>query len=124
MPLSAKGLWLAEITAAGQSRLGREAATPGVGSTPVDDVGPFGGQPGGQGGLEHRARTGGCRGRRTKRPPGAEDAGRGPAEGQRQLRRQLDVGHAPDAVGAEAERHRRDRAALSAWSTAAPCGPS
>ena len=35
MPLSAKGLWLAEITAAGAPRSRATCATPGVGSTPT-----------------------------------------------------------------------------------------
>ena len=49
-----------------------------------------------------------------------EDPGRGAAESQGQLGGQLFVGDAADAVGAEASR----RHPPTAWSTAAPCGPS
>ena len=67
-----------------------------------DDVAALGGQAGGQGRLQHRARPARVAGHH-ERPVGAQDAGRRPPEGQRQLRRQFDVGQAPDPVGAEPE---------------------
>ncbi len=52
---------------------------------------------------------------------------RGPRRGRAasdELGGELGVGDAADAVGAEPQRHRASRGAISAWSTAAPCGPS
>ena len=94
-------------------------ATPGRGQhAQVDDVGPLGRQPGRQCGLEQRARAARVaaddEGRRR------QDPGRGPADGQGQLRRELFVCDTPDPIGAEACR----RHPPTAWSTAEPCGPS
>jgi hypothetical protein len=118
MPLSAKGLWEAEITAAGSWRVG-DSARPGPGV----------------GGRRRRPRRpprwpdrrtgrpaawdpiGGCPGH--QKGPGRQGPGRGPPEGEDQLGPELDVGDAPDAVGAEPDTHR-----TTASSTGAPCGPS
>ena len=85
----------------------------------------LGRQAGDEGGLQHRARTGGCRGPPRRCRGGAEDARRGPPEGEGELGGELGVGDPADAVGAEGEAHAAcSEAAASAWSTAAPCGPS
>ena len=105
--------------APGTPRRSATVGHPGRGQhAEVDDVGPLGGQAGRQGGLEQRARTAGVaaddEGRR------GQDPGRGAPEGQGQLGRQLLVCDTSDPIGAEACRRHR----LTAWSTAAPCGPS
>ena len=100
----------------------RTAATPGVGSTPRSTTSaPSEARP---------AEKAACRSgpeRRVSRPTTKVRAGRTRAaarpEGQGQLGRQLQVGDAPHPVGAETGR-RHGSSALTAWSTAGPCGPS
>ena len=109
-------------------------ATPGVGSTPRSiDVDAFGRQPGGQRRRRASGPTAGCRGRSASgRSPTRPRTRPRAAEGERQLGGELDVGDAADAVGAELHASRdvtrpcagARPTAISAWSTAAPCGPS
>ena len=85
MPLSAKGLWEAETTAAGAPSVADHQATSGVGSdAQADDVDPLGGQAGGQRGLEQR--PGPARVAADGEPLAAQHPGRGAAEGERRAR--------------------------------------
>ena len=120
MPLSANGLCDARDHGAGDV---------GVGAHPGDrrrrrdaeqqrvDAGR--GDAGDEGGLEQRARAAGVAAD-DEGAGRAEHVGGGPPEGEGQLRRELGVGDAADAVGAEPHGRRR----LPLASTAVPCGPS
>ena len=87
----------------------------------IHDVRPLGGQPGREGGLEQRARP--ARVAADDEGRGGQHAGGGTSEGQRQLGRQLLVRNPAHTIGAEAGR-RHCILLATAWSTAAPCGPS
>ena len=121
-PLSGHGLWLAETIAAGTpSRCGQERDRRASGSTPSEhDVDALGREPGGQVGLDARARL--ARVAPDEERAGAEHPRRGATERDDERSREVGVRVAADAVGAEAQHARRRRA--TAWSTAAPCGPS
>ena len=119
IPLSPKGLCEAEITAPGAWRgLGHGGHARGGQHAEIDHVGPLGGQAGGEGGLEERSRAAGV---------AADDERRGgQACGRRRAR-----GPGPARVSAlrsQPRAHRRCRSGpapfATAWSTAAPCGPS
>ena len=122
MPLSPNGLCEAEITAPGTLRcLGHRGHAGGGEHAEVDDVGALRGQAGREGGLEQRARAAGVAADDEGRS--GQDAGGGAPEGQRQLGGQLLVRDPAHAIGAEAGR-RHCVPLTTAWSTAAPCGPS
>ena len=100
--------------------LGHRGHTGGRQHAEVDDVGPLRGQAGREGGLEQRPRAPGVA---TDDEGGSgQDAGGGATEGQRQLGGELLVRNPAHAIGAEAGLRHSSRA--TAWSTAAPCGPS
>ena len=122
MPLSANGLCEAEIMAPGTPSASETKATAGRGQHAEALHGDaLGGEAGGQRRLEEGAGDAGVAADHD--PLAAEHPRRGAAEGERQLGRELGVGDAADAVGAEAQRHAR-APSISASSTAGPCGPS
>ena len=119
MPLSRNGLCEADTIAAGTPRSAASQARPGVGMTPTSTTSDaFGREARGQGRLDHRPRLAGVASEQERRA--RHDAGRGPAEGEGKLGRQLGAGDAPDTVGAEPRRH----GWLSASSTEEPYGLS
>ena len=73
----------------------------------------------GEGGLEHLARLARVAHDQNLRGPGGRDAGRGPAQAEGEIGTQKFARDPADTVRAE-KRHER----LSAWRTAAACGPS
>ena len=121
IPLSPNGLCEAEMTAPGALRVLGHRGHAGRGQhAEVDDVGALGGQTGREGGLEQGPRAARV---------AADDEGRGGrGRGRRRAR-----GPAPARASAPRSRPRARRRCRSgsaplrratAWSTAAPCGPS
>ena len=124
MPLSAKGLCDAEIIAAGTPSAARGRRRPGSARRRGRPTAtPSAREAGGAARPRAAGPRRGCRGRRAS--VAAETRAAAAAEGQAELGRQLGVGDPADPVGAEPQRTRGRRSArLSAWSTAAPSGPS
>ncbi len=99
-PLSANELCEAEITAPAMPSAAASHATAGVGATPsVVTSTPSARQPGDQGRLEQRPRSSGVAPH--DEAVLAEHAGRGAPERQHDLRREVDVRHAPHPVRPE-----------------------
>ena len=122
IPLSWKGLWDAEITAAGWPSAADSQATPGVGSTPRSATSaPSAISPADRAAWRRAPETRVSRPIRNRSPP--EHAGRGPAQGQDDLGGEIGVGDAADAVGTEPQGQERT-CPVSAWSTGEPSGPS
>ena len=135
IPLSANGLWEAEMTAAGMARSADRAATAGVGQyAQVHDVDALAGQPGRQRGLEQGARD-----RRVSRPTRKLNllraaGGRDPflqrhaAAARPRARTSSGLSSLLAKPLTPSVPNLRVTCAVpgvfSAWSTGAPCGPS
>jgi len=80
-------------------------ATPGVGRTPASSTSPPSAQiPAHESRLQERTGTTSVA-TQHERHVGPEDAGRGPAEGRDELRGELAIGDAANAVGSESQSH-------------------
>ena len=100
IPLSWKGLCDAEITAAGWPSAADSQATPGVGSTPTSATwAPSAMSPAASAASEQGARDPGVAA--DQEAVAAQDAGRGPAQGQDDFGGEIGVGDAADTVGTE-----------------------
>ena len=116
MPLSANGLWDADTTAA-RSKLSRRASTDaaGVGRTPAEHRVPSpGGDPGGEGLLQHRARLARVADDQDLRALGLGLQRRRAAQPHGEVRGEQLAHGAPDAIGPEESplRHARRTLAL------------
>ena len=119
-PVVAEGIMRRRDHGAGHEPLLGEVGHPGGRQDPdIEHVGPFGGQAGGERGLEERSRSAGVA--PDDEGDRGQDACGGPTEGSASSAVSSSLAtpltpSVPNFAGATF--------ALTAWSTAAPCGPS